>query len=237
MARGKLPAAERLKAVAPGFGERVRLAARVIGTYQEAAAAADIIYDQLRKIMNETAAPSFPAMAALAHKAGIRLDWLAFGTGPQFVNETLSTGISISATAVGTPPAAADSAVIYLRAYSIGGADNALGSLPFPRRYLDRLQLSADDVALFEQSGDAMETTIGNGALMMLNLRKREISDGAIVAARVGGELMVKRVQREPDGAVQLLSDNAKYGAIKLLPEAVRLLDVLGRVVWIGGAL
>jgi phage repressor protein C with HTH and peptisase S24 domain len=236
MARGKLPAAERLKAVAPGFGERVRQAARVIGTYQEAAEAADMVYDQLRKIMNEDAAPSFPAMAALAHKAGIRLDWLAFGTGAQFVNETLSTGTSNSDAAGSAAPAAEYSGVIYLRAYSIEAAD-ALGSLPFPRRYLDRLQLAPDDVALLEQSGDAMETTIGNGALMMLNLRRREISDGAIIAARVGGELMVKRVQREPDGAVQLLSDNGKYGAIKLLPEAVRLLDVLGRVVWIGSAL
>jgi phage repressor protein C with HTH and peptisase S24 domain len=210
----------------------VRAAARVIGTYQEAAEAAELVYDQLRKIMNEDAAPSFPAMAARAHKADIRLDWLAFGTGPQFVNETLSTRISKSGAAGSGPPAAESSEVIYLRGYILEGAGNTLSGVPFPCRYLDRLELSAEDVALFEQSGDAMAPTIGNGDLMMLSLRKCEISDGVIVACRVGGELTIKRVQREPDGAVQLFSDNRNYGAIKVLPDAVGLLDVLGRVVW-----
>jgi phage repressor protein C with HTH and peptisase S24 domain len=233
MARGKPPAAERLQALAPGFGARVRAAADVIGNYREAADVAGMVYDMLRKIMNETNAPSFPAMAALAHKAGIRLDWLAFATGPQFVNETLSTRTSGSGAATSGAAAGADSEVIYLREYVPEGTGNVLlGSMPFPRRLLDRLQLAADDVALLEQSGDAMAPTIGNGDLMMLNLRRREISDGIVVAARVGGELMIKRLQREPDGGLQLLNDNPKYGSVKLLPESIGLLDVLGRVVW-----
>lgn len=237
MARVGKPVAERLEPLAPGFGDRVRAAGRMLGDFQQAAETMGVVYDQLRRIMNEQSVPSFPAIFALASKAGVSLDWLATGRGRMLADASLPTGTSNTAAAGNDPALPENSDAIYLRSYVVQGGNKALSSVAFSRRYLEHLQLSPEDVALLEQTGDAMAPTIGNGALMMLNLRRREISDGAIVAVRVGGELMVKRVQREPDGAVQLLSDNKSYGAIKMLPEAVRLLDVLGRVVWIGSAL
>jgi phage repressor protein C with HTH and peptisase S24 domain len=126
---------------------------------------------------------------------------------------------------------------------AVGAGENAASDaianvLPFSRRYLEEvLRCSVDDVEIGEASGDAMEPTIGDRDLVMVNLRKKTISNGAIFVLRLANELVVKRVQRDADGSVLLVSDNKKYGERRLTQGEVDRVDVIGRMIWSGGAL
>jgi phage repressor protein C with HTH and peptisase S24 domain len=221
-----------------GFGLRVDAAVRALGGRAKAAEVMGLSDDQVGKIVAEKSVPNFAAIAALARRSGVSLYWLAFAQEPQQASvASLSTRKVFTADEGTAAEDNASDGVVYLRGYGIGGVADQISSVPFPRRYLEEVvRCHADDVALLEHSGDAMAPTFADHELLMLHLRRREISDGAIVAIRLGGELMVKRVQREPDGSVVLLSDNKSYGPIKMIGDAVDRLDVLGRVIWKAGA-
>ncbi len=238
MSESSSPAKGRLYGpLLPGFGERIESAVNLLGGRRQAADVMDLSDDQVGKVINEKSAPNFAAIAALAKRTGVNLYWLAFGEAPQFANETLSTRKAFSGAEGSAATGDAKSDIVYLRGYGIGGGPE-LASVPFPRHYLEGvLKLDADDVAALEHSGDAMAPTIGDRDLVLLHLGRREIADGAILTLRLGGELLTKRIQRETDGAVQLISDNRNYGSIKIVPGAERQLEVIGRVIWKGGAL
>jgi phage repressor protein C with HTH and peptisase S24 domain len=247
MPRASRPVTERLLPLSAGFGQRVRGAAQFAGTLDEAATAMGVVYDQLRRIMNEEAVPSFPSIAALSRHSGFALEWLAFGVGSQFKDEGLSPRTSYSG-AEGTAAQALENRdTILVRRFdlraAVGAGEDVTGDaiatvLPFSRRYLeDVLRCSVEDVAMGEASGDAMEPTIGDRDLVMVNTRKKTISNGAIFVLRLANELVVKRVQRDPDGSVLLVSDNKNYGERRLTQDEVDQVDVIGRMIWSGGAL
>lgn len=246
MAKDKRPTADRLRLVAPGFGQRVRAAARLIGTYQEAAEAMDLVYDQLRKIMDEKAVPNFPSIVALSQRSGFSLTWLASGRGPQFANESLSTEKSLGG-AVGTAAEQFENPdVVLVRRYDLRAAaghganvdaEHVAAAVPFSRRYLEvELRCSIEDVAMIENNGDSMLPTIRDRDLLMVHLRRREIASGHIYVFRIGNELLVKRAQREVDGSVSLISDNSVYRPYRLTQAEADQVAVIGRMIWKGGA-
>ncbi len=70
-----------MRGISPGFGDRVKAAADLVGTRAEAAAAAGVSEDMLYRYIREECPPSFSAMAGLSHHSGVSLDWLATGRG------------------------------------------------------------------------------------------------------------------------------------------------------------
>lgn len=70
-----------------------------------------------------------------------------------------------------------------------------------------------------------------NGAPMLVDTSKKEVRNGFIYVFDVAGDLMVKRIERLPDGTVNLLSDNSgKYPPRTLDRESVARMTVIGRV-------
>lgn len=62
------------------------------------------------------------------------------------------------------------------------------------------------------------------------------MSGFGIHVVEVAGKRLVKRLQRKVDGSVPLISDNPSYQADLVSPQMARWLNVVGRVVWVGGA-
>lgn len=56
--------------------------------------------------------------------------------------------------------------------------------------------------------GRSMEPTICDGDSILINLAERKISNGRVYAFRIGDELRVKRLYRQMDGKVRVVSDN-----------------------------
>jgi repressor LexA len=64
--------------------------------------------------------------------------------------------------------------------------------------------------------GDSMEPTLREGEYVAVR-RQHTAEDGDIVIARVGSELVLKRLRRSPHG-ITLQSDNPAYAAIPMSP-------------------
>lgn len=66
----------------PGFGRRIGIAAKRIGTRRYASDVTHISPAALQRYIKEENAPTFDVAARLCAAAEVRLDWLATGEGP-----------------------------------------------------------------------------------------------------------------------------------------------------------
>lgn len=70
-----------------GFTERLAAVVRLFASRAEAAAAAGVSPDQLRRYLLGRSAASFRSMTALTVACGVNLDWLATGRGPMLLDQ------------------------------------------------------------------------------------------------------------------------------------------------------
>ncbi len=111
-------------------------------------------------------------------------------------------------------------------------SEEVVQNLAFRRVWLKKMGLEASKLALVSACGDSMEPTFSDGDLLLVDLRKVELKDGAIHVIRNNDHLLVKRMQVGLGDAVIIVSDNSRYRPLKTRRDC---LDVIGRVVWRGG--
>ena len=108
-----------------------------------------------------------------------------------------------------------------------------VGAFRFSARWLREQGLDPAQLSAIRVEGDSMEATLRDGDEILVDRTLRPLRDG-IHVVRVGEALMVKRLDLARPGTIALVSDNPAYRTIELPPEEVQ---VIGRVVWKGGAL
>ncbi|WP_130471741.1 S24 family peptidase, partial [Candidatus Magnetaquicoccus inordinatus] len=91
--------------------------------------------------------------------------------------------------------------------------------------------LDPHKLALITARGDSMEPAIGDGDLLLLDMRELRTLDPSIYVVRTEQSLLAKRLQCLTDGRIRILSDNPLYGAEEVYPHEIH---ILGRIVWIG---
>ncbi len=91
--------------------------------------------------------------------------------------------------------------------------------------------LDPHKLALITARGDSMEPAIGDGDLLLLDMREIRTLDPSIYVVRMDQSLVAKRLQRLLDGRIRIQSDNPLYSAEEVYPHEVQ---ILGRIVWIG---
>lgn len=77
--------------------------------------------------------------------------------------------------------------------------------------------------------GDSMAPTIKNLDFLFIDRSETEVRGDGIYAVVYAGEVYVKRIQRQPDGGILLISDNAKYPPILIPPEQLEHVRIAGR--------
>jgi len=177
------------------------------------------------------------ALVALARTCRVSLDQL-FGLGECGV-------VPIDAGTGATAPQLADASlsdlamipVLEVAAAAGAGAVNhgseVIAQMPFSRAILRRLGVNPDRVEFIRARGDSMEPTIGNGVLVLVDRSKREVREDAIYAISIGEDVRLKRIKRNFDGSLALISDNkALYPEERLAPVDAEQLKVHGRVFW-----
>jgi phage repressor protein C with HTH and peptisase S24 domain len=172
--------------------------------------------------------PSIGNLVALARAGGVSIEWLATGAG--------------AAKKARAGEHAGDSAdYIFMPRHRIqfSGAhkgtvrsEQVVDSIAFRAAWIkQRLKADPRDLILIQAEGDAMAPTIEDSDLMLASLAEPRFRQDGIYLLRRENGIEVKRIQRRPDGKLVLRSDNQKYEAL-----VVASVGIIGRVLWIGGA-
>jgi phage repressor protein C with HTH and peptisase S24 domain len=169
----------------------------------------------------------------IATATNTRLEWLATGHGPMKAGATEGTGTALSRPTSGVVAVPRyDARAAAGRAAPLDEEAPIIQRVEFSEAWLrSKLRRNPAHLVLLEVVGDSMEPTIGEGDVLMLDRSVRDLTTGRIYVLDLGGELVVKRIQRRATGALLILSDNTRYPPEEIAP-ADAPLRVLGEVVW-----
>jgi phage repressor protein C with HTH and peptisase S24 domain len=178
--------------------------------------------------------PGVDKAARIANAGGVLLDWLLIGRQPMRA-ELAGTRLDAS----GVP-----SEFALLPRYSVqASAGNGLVAaeeieverIAFRLDWLREMGLDPNQAGLLTAQGDSMYPTIPDGALILVDRRPDQaIRSGFVYVIVLGGEVLVKRVSRNVDGTIDLISDNAVYPVQTVRQTEFDQLLIAGRVFWIG---
>ncbi len=90
-----------------------------------------------------------------------------------------------------------------------------------------------EDLLFLPVAGDAMEPTLRDGDLALVDQAQREPVYGKIHALAVDGRVLVRRLDARP-GRLVIVSDNRGYPPLETPLAEAAAVRILGRVIWIG---
>jgi phage repressor protein C with HTH and peptisase S24 domain len=173
----------------------------------------------------------------LEKKLNISHNWLLFGEGSMYVSNADAPNVK--------PPRNRDNDLVNVldfdevKAAAGSGITNFSEALPaivcISRKVLASLNVDIEDhMQTIEVEGASMLPTLTPGEKIYLNPMQYEhrFKDGGIYVAEYWGDLLVKRVQRNPkSGAVRLISDNKDFKPIDIEGDDLDNLRIIGRVL------
>ena len=113
------------------------------------------------------------------------------------------------------------------------GVAEPANHLAYRKDWLKLRGLFAKDLNCVTARGDSMEPTISSKDTLLVDTSKTNPRDGHIYVIRSGDVLWVKRVQRQIDGSLLLISDNTTYPPMPLMLSDHPDIQVIGQVVQI----
>ena len=199
-----------------------------------------------RKWLRGEAEPSRERLVALADAAKVSIAWLAKGEGPAPTIARAPQAGSGARTA--EPGRGIDPNRFVLLPKQAESAAAGSGSPPPPRPETEYiafrhdwvrtvLGIEPDDLILETAVGESMRPTIQDGDLLLVDTTDRTFSSFGVYVLEIGGERLVKRVQRKLDGTLVLISDNETYQPDHVTGTMLDGVTVIGRVVWGGGVI
>lgn len=85
-----------------------------------------------------------------------------------------------------------------------------------------------DNIDAITVTGESMEPTLKDGSIILINRNKTDIVNGSIFVINAGGTIYIKRLMMNPNGNIDMLSDNSIIPTQKALREES---IVLGKVI------
>jgi len=80
--------------------------------------------------------------------------------------------------------------------------------------------------------GNSMEPELKDGDTVLIDQNQNQILNGAIYALGIDDVIMVKRIEKHPDG-LAIISDNPKYSTNYLSGNILNSIRIIGKVIWI----
>ena len=108
--------------------------------------------------------------------------------------------------------------------------ERPIGMLAFRREWMRKHNIQPGQVSAIEVKGDSMQPGLQDGDTILVDHQRVQVRRGAVMAARVGNDLFVKRLEQTPNGEWLLQSDNHEYAPLALGTDDA----VIGEVVWRG---
>lgn len=117
-----------------------------------------------------------------------------------------------------------------------GEVEEVIGSLKFKAAFLRSCGVNAKQARIVDVVGHSMYPTIRDGAVLLIDLKDRELLDGHIYAmSRSVDGLIVKRAKKSGD-LWFATSDNRDHDDIPMNDESDPV-DIIGRAKWMGAKL
>lgn len=125
-------------------------------------------------------------------------------------------------------------------------------NIAFHRDWLKENNLDINLLSLFTIKGDAMEPTFKEGDIVVTKVFYHKIGDDSkseivsglgsdekppedgLYVIRLNDHLVIRRIQLDTQGELNIVSDNPAYPAINLNKEKAKKLGVAAKVVWAG---
>lgn len=112
-----------------------------------------------------------------------------------------------------------------------GGDATPVSRLAFRKDWLSRHGFYAKDLMIVYAAGDSMFPTIQDKEPLLINTGDKSLTDGFIYVIRNGENFWVKRIQRQLDGSLLLISDNKTYPPMPLDLDEASDVEIMGK--WI----
>ncbi len=110
-----------------------------------------------------------------------------------------------------------------------------LVELSFTRYSLRKKGLTPSDLACLRVDGDSMVGLLDDGDTVMIDLSRNALEGEGVYVVMLDDHLYAKRLQRDFDGSVRVISHNREYREIVVPKDRLAELQIIGRVVWAGG--
>ena len=209
---------------------RLGEAIRVAGGSSAVARLTGIPLRSLTRYINEGVEPSATTLGQIAKAIGVGVDELLFGKSDAPVDTSVAGGGESDPDLVQVPLLGV---LASAGAGSLNWGAEIIDRLPFSRTMLRRLGVNPDRVEFIQARGDSMEPTIKDGANVLIDRSKKDIREDAVYAISIADEVRLKRIRRNFDGSLTLISDNKDfYPEERLPPVDTEHLKVHGRVFW-----
>lgn len=224
-----------------GIGTRIAAVADLYESRKVAAKAAGVALSSLQRWIAEEGTPAFDSVARLAHSKGVSLDWIATGKGEMLGSAKEATAPVETVAAAGVVDDEQYAMVpLYDARCSAGhGSWNegcrVLTHLAFTRYSLRKKGLDVAHLSAIRVDGDSMEGLLKDGDTVLLDHRRNALEGEAVYVIRLDDHLYAKRLQRQFDGSVQIISENKAYQPMLVPKDRLGELEIIGRVVWAAG--
>ncbi len=181
--------------------------------------------------------PAFDSLAKLAYGRGVSLEWIATGQGEmQPASQQAQASIPL--------PESDDETYAFIPLYdsrcsSGHGAWNerarVLTKLAFTRYSLRKKGLTPECLACLRNDGDSMRGLIEDEDTVMIDQSRNTLEGEGVYVILLDDHLYAKRLQRQFDGSVLIISHNKDYQPMTVPRERLGELQIVGRAVWAGG--
>lgn len=177
--------------------------------------------------------PPADALAVYANKYDVDMNWLVSGEGEMFstASKTQNKNSLVPDT------------FSYINRYEVNASagdgllvlsEEPIGQMAFAQLWLSEIGLDPEQSGVIIATGDSMYPTIPNGTPMIVDFRQTEhIISGHNYVFNIGGELMVKRLERTLEDEITLISDNPIYERRTINLQSVQDMKIIGRVRYI----
>ncbi|PZE13186.1 c repressor [Pseudomonas sp. 57B-090624] len=214
-----------------GIAARIRLCADMAGSGDELARLSSIPRRTLEYYLTGQSEPKVSRCVDIAKAVGVDIGWLATGEGEPKPKAQ-------------QPAQSGNDLYAYVPLYdarcSAGhGAWNersqVLVNLSFTHYSLRKKGLAPSDLACLRVDGDSMTGLLEDGDTVMIDLCRNALEGEGVYVVMLDDHLYAKRLQRDFDGSVRIISHNREYREIVVPKERLGELQIIGRVVWAGG--
>lgn len=216
-----------------GLETRIAAVADLYESRKQAALTADAALSSLQRWIAGEGMPAFDSVALLATAKGVSLDWIATGKGEMFVGAAKKEAVVDTEGVYSHVP-------LYDARCSAGHGSwtegtKVLTHLAFTTYSLRKKGLEPSKLSAIRVDGDSMEGLLSDGDTVMIDHGRNSLEGEAVYVIRLDDHLYAKRLQRQFDGSVSIISQNKEYQPMVVPKERLGDLEIIGRVVWAGG--
>lgn len=167
--------------------------------------------------------PKIGVLARIAEATGRPLSWLLFGgekppahQGDDFV------AVPLLPEAV----SAGDGALAEMNDFAVDRL------LMFRADWMRGIGVNPKRAHVLRVRGDSMEPTLFEGDVVLCDISETSLAGGGMFVILTEDGPVVKRLERDDDGVVLVVSDNARYRARRVIPPFSESFRIIGRVRW-----